>query len=678
MSNYTPPQTHHVDLEFKDPITGSKALNFGAENAENAALEVVINTAFIVEMDAKVHDFNFISLEMSTQFESQISGVAGESTVVNVRLNTAFTATINAVVIDRFCSLESIVQTGFKSNSNARFDINFNRGVFGKNLYLFSGSATVFSNSTELVWSDPYTMAHQNSISFESGLLLSNQVSSNFEFGNSLHHAIRLVHETTLRLNSNSRFAWQVNELIYATNNLVFSESSKLGIQQLFNWVELVRKNKIVNNAHEVAQVFEKCYQFFADQGLEFITIGSIPWDKAKSLHYRKHPIKPWIKPEKVVPEGWNKKSISLNFCCESKENDRYITNLNFEQDKCLLDTKAPKVPKISNGNWWYIVNNVSITNLRTNDEILVISGSYSTDRSQWCWSYNLTVIEPEMSKLQKGDVLQINVNGNIHMMMYEEYSKSQKFADTTYTLKGRSQTALLGSESTPVRSYLQENERTSVQLVQAELDRVNSEAQLNWQLIDALGWIVETESFSYTNLSPIEAIKLIAEAGGGFVYSEKASNTLTIKPLYKKTFWDALSVDDYDRLVPESIVTQHSESFNELLNFNAITLTNPRNGNVGQIRRRNTAGDILLEQASNPLFNVVSMGGYGRSRLAKAGRVEEHDFDLPLVSSVGECIPGEVFAFNGQWWGIVDAVRVSFTYAIVNQSVRVERTVNE
>ena len=95
-------------------------------------------------------------------------------------------------------------------------------------------------------------------------------------------------------------------------------------------------------------------------------------------------------------------------------------------------------------------------------------------------------------------------------------------------------------------------------------------------------------------------------------------------------------------------------------------------------IKRRDTAGDILLEPTSNPLFDVVSMGGYGRSMLAKAGRVEEHDFDLPLVSSVGECVPGEVFAFDGQWWGVVDAVSVSFTYAIVNQSVKVERTVNE
>ena len=399
---------------------------------------------------------------------------------------------------------------------------------------------------------------------------------------------------------------------------------------------------------------------------MELVTTCNFAWDKAKPVHYRKHSITPWPEPEKPQFEG----DTDFNFVCACTDFDAHNLILNFGVDECI--------PSIVNKNWWYIVNEVSIVNTRTNEEIKVLNGSYSTDRSRWCWSYSLTVTEPEMTKLEKGDVLKINVNGNIHMMMYEEYSKSQKFADITYNLTGRSQTALLESKYSPLRSYLQENERTSVQLVQAELDRVNSETALNWQLIDDLGWIVETESLSYTNLAPIDAIKLIAEAGGGFVYSEKGSNTLSIRPLYKKTFWDTLNLDDYDRNLPKSIVIQHNDSFDELLDFNAITLTNPRHGNVGQIRRRNTAGDILLEPVSNPLFNAVSMGGFGKSKLAKSGNVESHDFDFPITHEIGECVPGEILAFNGEWWGIVDAVSVSFTYAVVSQSIKVERTVNE
>ncbi|MOA39553.1 hypothetical protein D3C78_1613430 [compost metagenome] len=61
----------------------------------------------------------------------------------------------------------------------------------------------------------------------------------------------------------------------------------------------------------------------------------------------------------------------------------------------------------------------------------------------------------------------------------------------------------------------------------------MNSIAQLNWQLIDELGWVLSINSFSYSNLMPIAAIKLIVESAVNFIYSEN-SNILTIKPKYK------------------------------------------------------------------------------------------------------------------------------------------------
>lgn len=67
MSNYTPPKIHHVDLKFKDLATGSTVLNFGAENAETASLETVINTAFIAKMQAQAYDYNALSSVISTR-----------------------------------------------------------------------------------------------------------------------------------------------------------------------------------------------------------------------------------------------------------------------------------------------------------------------------------------------------------------------------------------------------------------------------------------------------------------------------------------------------------------------------------------------------------------------------------------------------------------------------------
>ncbi len=515
-------------------------------------------------------------------------------------------------------------------------------------------------------FSKPILKALNSAFFYDKGLVLSVASNLRFEKSNVLNQSIQKVYEQASGLGVKSNFVWQDNKRIRIERSLIFEESEKLHIQRQLDWVELVKKRKQFTYSYDVAQHFERTYQFEWDRGLELITTSHLAWDVAKPIHYRKHSIQPWPKPEISEYVG----NTDLEFNCLCHEVDPHNVILNFGVDD--------GIPGVANKKRWYIVNNVSVVNTRTGEEIKVYNGSYNTDRSRWCWSYSLIVAEPEMSKLEIGDVLQISVNGNTHLMLYEEHSKSRQFADTKYTLTGRSQSALLESKYASVRSYLQENERTSVQLVQSELDRVSSETVLNWQLLDEPGWIVDTESLSYTNLAPIDAIKMIAEAGGGFIYSEKNSNTLSIRPLYKKTYWDAMQFDDYDKLLPESLVLQHSESFDDLLNYNAITLTNSRNGNVGQVKRRDTAGDILLEPVSNTLFTAVSMGGFGKAQLAKSGRVESHDFTLPIESKLGEFTPGETVAFNSEWWGVVDSVSVSFTCAEVRQQIKVERTVNE
>ncbi len=669
MSNYTPPEPYAVNLNFKDEVQQIDAhnvvLNFGVDEIQTASLEAVIDIAFIAEIVAESYSLNTLTAEIQTGFSAEIQTIQGQLPQLNCTISTGFIAEITAVRIDQFCSLEAVIETAYTPDLTAQFDINFNLGVFHVLKDQYQQAVSVV-RSCDYRFSKPLLRALNSAFFYDDGLVIEQGLNLKSERTHTLGRAVRTAFESGTGLNSGLNLLWQDNARIKAVNSFVFGNAEKLHIQRHLDWVELIRKRKQFTYSHEVAKHIEQTHLYEWDKGLELITTTSLPWDKAQAIHYKKHPIQPWPHPE--IPEYVG--STDLNFNCKCTEIDAHNVILNFGVDDCI--------PSIIDKNWWYIVNEVSIINTRTNEEINVLNGSYGTDRSRWCWSYILAVTEPEMAKLQKYDVLKISVNGSVHMMMYEDHSKTQQFAKTIFTLSGRSQTALLGAEHTPTRSYLQENERTSVQLARAELDWVNSDTVLNWQLIDDLGWIVETESLSYTNQKPIEAIKMIAEAGGGFVYSEKDSNTLSIKPLYKNTYWNVLTADDYDFLISESFITQHSESFQDLLNYNAITLTNPRNGNVGQIKRRNTAGDILLEPVSNPLFNAVSMGGYGRSKLARAGRVESHGFDMPIFEHAPEQSPGNVVAFNGEWWGIVDAVDVSFTYSKVQQSIKVERTVYE
>lgn len=671
MSKYQPPRKTNVELSFSKQDTGTNNLNFGENELNKAKLNAVFNTSFSSLLFTHVDTFNQLKVVLSTSLDAEILAQNGQLAQLNSFISSSVISNIEAVKISQFCSVNSEINTHFDASVSARFDINFNIGVFSelKTDYLVA-SAILFNERVR--FSKPILKALSSVFSYDPSIEISFSRNLNFERGISINTALKTDFDETYKILNSLNTAWNETERRHL--NLRFSQEQAISLRVNIDdqWKELVRKRKNLTFSHEVAQKIASVYYFHWDDGLEIISQYALNWEIASSIYYRKSKIDPWPKPEN--PDTKSKK-FDLNFCCKRKVDRQNNILLNFDIDHCK---PKPSLPHVENKNWWYIVNNISVFNLRTGEEIKVISGSYSTDRSQWCWSYSLLVPQTEISKIEKFDILEIKVNGSVHHMMYEEYSRSRQFPTITFTLTGRSQTALLESKYSPVRSYLQENERSSVQLVQSELDRVNSDAVLDWQLIDDLGWIVETESLSYTNLPPIDAIKLIAEAGGGFIYSEKKDNRLSIRPLYKKAFWEKLKTLDYDRLLPESLVLKHSDSYEELLNFNAITLTNPRNGNVGQVKRRDTAGDVLLEPVSNPLFNAVSMGGFGKAKLAKSAQVQSHDFELPLIEEIGECVPGEVIVFNGEWWGIVDSVSVSFTYSTVNQSISVERIVNE
>lgn len=582
----------------------------------------------------------------------------------NVILNFGDDGGADVAVID------ATLDTDFTFEVEAVFDINFILGLNHLNVFSYQKAAHALLDQ-HLRYGKARFKAHNSAFIFERGLSLSNAVTDSFDKSQQLQRAVRSVFEETTNLSSDYQVVWQENDKRFIARTLVFEESEKLLINRHASWQEMIRKRKKITFSYEVAEVFEKRFIFKHDKGLELVTTDSIAWDVAKAVYYRKSSVEPWLPPEPEPYVG----STDLNFVCLCHDIDSHNVVLNFGADDCI--------PSLVPVDWWYIVNDLKVTRLDNGQEIQVNNGDYRCDRSSWCWSYNLTIPFYEKSKLDpvggQPVILKIMVNGNEHRMLLENISRSKQFAKDAYKLSGRSPTALLDTPYSPTRSFTQENERTSVQLVQAELDRVNSDIVLNWELIDALGWILPTNSLSYSNLTPIAAIKLIADAAGGFVYSEPDSNTLTIKPKYKKTWWDPIAINEYDRVIPESVVTDLSTDYTMYPDYNGVFLTNDRNGDTGQVKRVGSAGDVLQESVNSPLLtSTTAMHSKGREVLAKAGMVETHSLLMPITQEVGQCVPAELIAFNGDWWGITDGVSGSFSYEKVTQTASIERVNHE
>jgi len=669
VSNYIPPDAHHVDLNFQDVLTGSTDLEFGSVDQNIAQIDVTLNTSTAADIYAESHENNQVDVAVSAAVIPDIQTISGQTVQIDLILNTAVNPNLIAVPVNQFCSIDIIINNSLSFESQAIGNINHILGVSLDASLGFDYSDTALGIN-DLPWSIPDFISRSNVINFDKSMSFGISKSMDFSAGRSLAIAVSLLHDVAAGLSKCAYSIWNETLRLRINKSILFDGSQNLSINKHSDWVDLIRRRKQFTFSHDVAEFFEKKISFDWDRGLELVTTDSIHWDAALPIHYRKHSIDLWPEPEIPQYSG----STDLNFVCSCHDIDSHDVVLNFGADDCI--------PSIPNKEWWHILNSLSVTRLDNGEEIQVMDGSYSTDRSSWCWSYSLTVPALEIEKLNsiagQPVILKILVNGNEHQMLLESRTRSRKFARDTFNLSGRSQTALLDAPYSPTRSFLQENERTARQLCQAELDRVNSQVQLNWQLIDELSWILPINSLSYSNLTPIAVIKMIAESAGGFVYSEKNSSTLTIKPKYKKTFWDSIAVSDYDRLIPLSITV--SQSIDDVLypDYNGITLTNDRNGLTGQVRRSGTSADTLQETANNPLFTFESMGGYGKSVLAKAGMVESHTLSMPVESKVGECAPGELVAFDAEWWGISDSVAVSLTHAIVNQTIKVERVNHE
>ena len=668
MSNYIPPDGHQVNLDFKDLVTGSTDLNFGSNGQNLASLDIVVNTRIIAELNALSDGNDVLDAQINTGFHAEFNAVTGQFAQLDVQLQTGFMAELAAVRIDQYCVVDAVIQTGLNAKFETLFDINHLVGVsYGFDMRYQKAIAAL--STTEIPWAKPILRVSNETLFYDQGLVISNQVDFWHEQAGSLNRAIRSLHEKATGLSSDAYVVWEEGDKRFIHQKYVHEETIKLRHNRETVWQEMIRRRKTVTYSHEVAQVFEHRFSFEWDKGLEIVTRSDLPWDKAKAIHYRKHPVQPWPEPEHKPYQG----STDFNFICSCHDVDSHNVVLNFGADDCI--------PALPNRNWWYIVNTLTAERLDTGEKIKVIDGTYSTSRSQWCWTYSVTVAPTEKEKLQPTDgqpvILKVMINGFEHHILLEDPEETRRFANVLYTYPGRSVTALNSDKYAPSRSFIQDNERTSVQLVQAEIDRAQSNTTLDWKLIDELGWIVPVESLSYAELAPIDAIKQVVDAGGGFIYSQKSGNKLTILPRYQKGYWDSLTVGDYDILLPESVVIQQNIKKNDeyIADFNAITVVNSRSGESLKVLQRGTSGDVPLEAVTGPLFNVVSGASFGKANLIKANIQELHTFaDLPVSQEIGEMLPGKTIAFNGKWWGVIDGVSGHFSHEKVNETITVER----
>ncbi|WP_328222457.1 hypothetical protein [Aeromonas caviae] len=367
-------------------------------------------------------------------------------------------------------------------------------------------------------------------------------------------------------------------------------------------------------------------------------------------------PPKPPIKPErpdkrtKVLAFGRQRGDASLEFVW-------------FGQAHIVIPTRRV-----------YLVSNAaSIVRVRDGIDIPATSLSIELDTDSWAWQFTAQIPRIAAAEMTDEEEVSIHVNGQQWDCVCDGWQSSQSFARESATLTGRSRTAYLSPTHVLAQSVSESSAATMAQLAQALLPFGWT---LDWQAPD---WLVPGGFFSLDSQTPIEAIKYLAEAAGGFVLPHQRDRHLVIKPRYPTVPWQ-LDGALADVAIPRAIITTLGSDFQPGQAANGIYVSGGHQGISARVLRQGTAGERQAPAITHPLVcDVVAAHAQGVVGLAKTMPRRTQTIQLPLSADTGLILPGALLAVDG-WKGFNRGVRVAVELQgramTVRQQLSVERFV--
>ncbi|MGU5752280.1 hypothetical protein ACV1EG_05390 [Aeromonas caviae] len=321
-----------------------------------------------------------------------------------------------------------------------------------------------------------------------------------------------------------------------------------------------------------------------------------------------------------------------------------------------------------------YLVSNAAqIVRVRDGLDIPATSLSIELDTDSWAWQFTAQIPRIAAAEMTDEEEVSIFVNGQQWDCVCDGWQSSQSFARESATLTGRSRTAYLSPTHVLPQAVSEIGAATMAQLAEALLPFGWT---LDWQAPD---WLVPGGFFSLDSQTPIEAIKYLAEAAGGFVLPHQRDRHLVIKPRYPTVPWQ-LDGALADVAIPRAIITTLGSDFQPGQPANGIYVSGGHQGINARVLRQGTAGERQASAITHPLVcDVVAARAQGVVGLAKTMPKRTQTIQLPLSADTGLILPGALLAVDG-WKGYNRGVRVSAELQnkamTVRQQLSVERFV--
>ncbi len=250
--------------------------------------------------------------------------------------------------------------------------------------------------------------------------------------------------------------------------------------------------------------------------------------------------------------------------------------------------------PEPNRKRTYMIYNNVSAE--IDGQPIGIYTAKINTSMDSFCWQFDIEIRHDDFAKLNldtRADdpLMTITINGHQWIMLVEDYGERKAFNRDSYTLTGRSRTALLTGDYAKRKTQLINTALNASQLAQQQL------AGLPFTLVydsDA-DWFIPADTYTVSG-TPIETIMDIAEAGGHYVASHPTDPILYIRKRWPREAW-AVNSNDADRQLSALTWLSLTGNRNISTRYNSVRLAGSgANAKGGYIYRQINAGDKTPE----------------------------------------------------------------------------------
>jgi hypothetical protein len=318
-------------------------------------------------------------------------------------------------------------------------------------------------------------------------------------------------------------------------------------------------------------------------------------------------------------------------------------------------------------------------------DNLNVTSAKFHFDDASYSGTFEATVpsdrfhfVDPNL--FTDPAPVTITINGFAVVMQAESYRDNRAFKQDTHTVTGRGLSAQLGPDFAPLKTYTETSDKNASQLATQEL------ASTGWTLVwAAADWLVPAGKWTYSNLTPIQAIAQLAAIVGAVVIPDPIANTLTVQPTYKNSPWawtDAMAF----AVIPAELIPSVSGSWDGKSHYNGVFVTGQSGGVRVPVKRTGTDGANSLPDVSDPLIvSVVPARERGRYELAKSTKIKTDTLTMPLLpgpisaDNPGPIMPGNIIKYlkpdGSHYLGLVRSLDVSATRS--GATITVRQTIN-